>query len=170
MISPIKAPLQRLARRIRAKLRQYWKLLLDAENKFRSWFETTILPIWKIAVEIWNFVKSIFHSTPTEVVTDETTPLLGEGAQTDSNTDRESVRSIPINVRSGVPVRPLEIRVNPIFNLSHDPLPPEIFYYSVEPYCVLCRKTFHNLEDSPGADSSTHWDRRFLASRPHFQS
>lgn len=161
MFSKIKGPLKRLAKNIQAQIRHYWYILTDAESAATSWFETTIMPIWNFLVSVFVIVQRIFHRPAKESVIDETTPLLEDGGpETEREIERLRTPAPAIIIRSGVPVKPLEIRVNPIFDLSHNAT-VETFFYSVEPYCVVCRKEFYkdNVNDPEGM-----WDNCLIAS------
>ena len=167
MFSKTKRPLKRAASTIQALFRHYWRLFLDTESRSRSWFETTILPIWTLSVSIVHFVQRMFRSPAKESGINERTPLIGEDVSDSvSGSSSDSVRSPPVCVRSGVPVRPLDIRVNSFLDTSRRSIEPETFYYSVDPYCVLCRKTFHgSFCNSFEGDDGFKWDHHFIASK-----
>lgn len=164
----IKGPPRRLARTIQAYLRHYWNVFVRVQNDSRSWFESNILPLWTFSVSVFHLIAMLFRNAPPPPnSTDETTPLLEDNtsiAPASNTSNAPSVRSKPLNIRGGVPVRPLEIRVNPILDSPQHVIPHGTFYFSVDPYCVICRKNFHcKKDDLP--ESQLKWDRQFIASK-----
>ena len=102
-----------------------------------------------------------------EQTVDETTPLLIRG---EDNTRHRSYLIQPV-----VPVQALKFPPTSLVEDFEDPKRAKISYYSIEPYCTICRKEFPPESDweldtagDLSAGSSYLWQYDLLAGKSHF--